>query len=167
MGPKPAFFLPVKLDLQRVRSLIESIVAPLGYELVDVSQLSEAGRWLLRVLIDREGGVTVGDCQRVSREIETPLDVDELVPAACRLEVSSPGLDRPLVKERDFEKYAGREAKIETKDPIDGRRNFKGVLKGMDEGMISITVDGRDFRIPLGGVKKARLVLEGMPKGGK
>jgi ribosome maturation factor RimP len=150
------------VDLQKVRSLVEPVVGQLGYELIDVRFLTDRGRRLLRILVDREGGVSVGDCERVSREIETLLEVEEAVRERYDLEVSSPGFDRPLVKESDFARFAGKNAALKTKEPVvayGGRRNYKGLLKGVEEGVVVMMIDGKEFRIPLGLVERAHLVF--------
>jgi len=146
------------MEIGKVRSLIEPIVSALGVQLVDVRSLTEHGRSVLRVMVDREGGVTVGDCSSVSREIETLLDVEESIRGRYDLEVSSPGLDRPLVTEADFVRYTGKVASIKTQESIEGRRNYKGALQGVVEGNIVMTIDGKEFRIPVGFVEKAHLV---------
>jgi ribosome maturation factor RimP len=131
----------------------------LGYELLELRFLTEQGRQFLRIMIDREGGISVGDCERISREVETLLEVEEVVKGRYDLEVSSPGLDRPLVKESDFVRYAGRNASLKTREPIEGRRNYKGLLKGMEGGTVVMVIDGKEFRIPIGLVEKAHLVF--------
>lgn len=147
------------VDLEKVRSLVSSVVAPLGYELIEVRFLTEMGRGVLRVMIDKESGVTVGDCQRVSRETETLLEVEGVVRDRYLLEVSSPGLDRPLVKEADFVRYAGKTASIKTREPIEGRRNYKGLLKGMEDGKIVMEIDKQEYKVPFELVERARLVF--------
>lgn len=146
------------VDLQKIRTLVEPIVSQLGYELLEARFLTEQGRPLLRISIDREGGIQVGDCQRVSREIETVLEVEEMVGLPYHLEVSSPGFDRPLVKETDFVRYVGKIASIKTREPIDGRRNYKGLLQGVEEGRVLMMIDGKEFKIPVGLIERAHLV---------
>ena len=104
-------------DVAKICFLVEPILNELGYELIDIQHLTEHGRWILRILIDRESGITLGDCQRVSREVETLLDVEEVIGrGSYLLEVSSPGFNRPLVKESDFTRYA--EKRISLKTPL-------------------------------------------------
>ena len=98
------------------------------------------------------------DCERVSRDVSAALDVADIIPHAYRLEVSSPGLDRPLRREQDFRRFAGREAKIRTMDPVDGRRNFSGTLVGAAEGSVEIACEGQSYRVPLALVARAHLV---------
>ncbi|MBI2982575.1 MAG: ribosome maturation factor RimP [Deltaproteobacteria bacterium] len=149
----------MQVDLEKVRGVLEPILTPIGFELVDIRFLSEQGRWVLRVLIDREGGATVGDCSRVSREVETPLEVEGLIPVPYDLEVSTPGLDRPLVKESDYRKFIGREVKIRLENPVENQRNFKGILEGIEGGSVSIQSEGRSRQLPFREIKRARLVF--------
>src|SRR5688500_2588802 len=117
---------------------LEAIAAPVckahGVEIVDCSFGREPGGAVVRVLIDRAGaGVSLADCQNVSRDLSTALDVEgQDIPGPYRLEVSSPGLDRPLVKKHDFEKFAGKEIKLQTRIPVGDRRNFRGTLLGVE-----------------------------------
>lgn len=145
----------------QVRELIEPILQQKGIELVDVEYKMEHGRWVLRFFIDKSEGITVDDCGDVSTEIGTILDIKEIVPQAYNLEVSSPGLDRPLVKEKDFIKYAGRKVKIKTKLPIVGRRNFTAVLEGFKEGKVFIAdSEGKRWEIPFEAIERARLEIQ-------
>ena len=144
---------------------VESILGPLldaeGLSLVDVEYTREHGGWVLRVFIDKEGNVTLDDCARVSREFGQLLDVEDVIPTTYYLEVSSPGLDRPLKKEEDFVKYSGRKVRIKTKDQILGRRNFKGDLIGYTEGKVMVRVEGSEvFAIPLSSILKANLEVD-------
>jgi ribosome maturation factor RimP len=144
---------------------VESILGPLldaeGLSLVDIEYKREQGGWILRVFIDKEGNVTLDDCARVSREFGQLLDVEDIIPTSYHLEVSSPGLDRPLKKEADFVKYSGRRVRIKTKEPVSGRRNFKGALLGCTEGKVKVKVEGSEiFTIPLSSILKANLEIE-------
>lgn len=145
-------------DLQRIRTLVEPVLSSLGFELVDVRLGTDFGRQVLRIFIDREGGVTVGDCQKASQEMNTLLDVEEVVRERYFLEVSSPGLDRPLVKPADFVRYTGKEAVLKTSEPLEGRRNYKGLLKGMEGEEVLIVIDGQEFKVPIRLIEKANLV---------
>ncbi len=151
-------FFVMQVDLSRIRVIVEPILGALGFELVDLRFLTEHGRRILRLFVDREGGISVGDCQRVSREIETVLEVEGVVRERYDLEVSSPGLDRPLTKEEDFRRFIGRQAFLKTREAIEGRRHYKGVLKGLEEGNVVMEIDKKDYRIPLGLVERAHLV---------
>ncbi len=145
----------------RVRALAEMFLSSLGMELVDVGYASEHGRRILRLFIDRPGGVTIDDCANVSRELGTILDVEDVMPERYVLEVSSPGLDRPLKKEKEFIRFAGKKARIRTKAPINGQRNFLAVIKGCEGGLLRIEdADGRSFALSLSDIEKASLVME-------
>ena len=130
----------------------------LGCELVAIELFPKGGGQMLRVYIDKEGGVTVDDCERVSHQISGLLDVEEAVEGSYVLEVSSPGLDRPLVSERDFERFRGHDVRLRTDRAIEGQRNFRGLLHGMRDGRVVIEADGREIILPFERIEKARLV---------
>jgi ribosome maturation factor RimP len=147
--------------VQKAEAILEPLLKAEGLSLVDIAYQWERGGWVLRVLIDRKQGVSLDDCARVSREFGQLLDVEDIIPHAYRLEVSSPGLDRPLKNEADFVNYTGRRVRIKTKDPVSGRRNFKGDLLGCTEGKVMVKVDGSEvFTIPVSSILKANLELE-------
>jgi ribosome maturation factor RimP len=138
---------------------IEQAVTGLGYELVDFETTPRAR--LLRVFIDRPEGITVDDCAAVSNHLTRLFTVENI--DYDRLEVSSPGLDRPLKKAADFERFAGQEAQVRMRLPIAGRRNFSGVLLGVRDGeemlvLLQGETGGQPFELPLAQVDKARLV---------
>jgi ribosome maturation factor RimP len=142
------------LSLEKV---VEPAVAGLGYELVDV-QASNGGR-MLRLLIDKPGGISVDDCATVSRHLTRVLAVEGI--DYERLEVSSPGLDRPLRKGADFARFAGRKAEVRMRTPdATGRRRFVGVLRGAEAGRVEIELDGQTVALELDGIERARLVPE-------
>ncbi len=133
---------------------MESTLAGLGYELVD---LERSGKGLfLCIFIDKPGGVNVDDCAAVSHHVTRWLAVENI--DYDRLEVSSPGLDRLLKKERDFVRFTGQKARIRLRIPVDGQRNFVGVLREAGAGKVQIEVDGRMLSLDLGNLEKARLV---------
>jgi len=139
------------MDLQ---ALLESTLAGLGYELVD---LERSGKGLfLRVFIDKLGGINVEDCAAVSQHLTRLLAVENI--NYDRLEVSSPGLDRLLKKERDFVRFTGKKARIRLRIPVDGQRNFVGVLRETSAGKVQLEVDGKVLSLDLGNLDKARLV---------
>jgi ribosome maturation factor RimP len=144
----------------RLRGLIEPAVRMLGYDLVAIEQFSQGGGQTLRIYIDKEGGVTLDDCERVSHQVSGVLDVEDAIEGRYVLEVSSPGLDRPLSAAKDFERFSGRQVKLRTYAPVDGQRNFKGLLQGVVDGRVLIEVDGRRISLPLDGIEKARLIPE-------
>lgn len=146
---------------ERIGALVAPVAVSLGLELVDVEFTSEHGRRVLRIYIDKPGGVTVDDCERVSKELGTILDVDDPIPQSYNLEVSSPGLDRPLKTEKDFTRFTGKRARIKTREPIDGRRNFKAVIESAGGGEIKVTdFDGKVFMIAISNIDKAKLEIE-------
>ena len=147
--------------IEGVRALAEPILMDRGLELVAVEFQRESRGWILRVYMDRAGGVTLEDCQKVSEELGDHLDVADIIEFPYHLEVSSPGLDRPLTREADFIGFAGKPARIVTHDPIDGQRNFRGRLGGLADGaVLLILADGRQVQIPRGLIAKARLEIE-------
>ena len=145
---------------ERVRAVIHPIVLNEGMEVVDIEYRRESGGWVLRLILDKEGGVTLDDCTRVSREVGRSLDVEDVIQTAYTLEVSSPGLTRPLKTDKDFMKYLHRLVKVRTVDPIQNRRQFKGKLLGVSENGVQIEVDGGVFQIPLSNVAKANLEID-------
>ncbi|MGM0563774.1 MAG: ribosome maturation factor RimP [Pseudomonadota bacterium] len=143
---------------RREWKLIEPVVNDLGYELVGVDYRSNTSPALLRVYIDREEGVSIDDCARISHQVGAVLDVEDPIQGAYRLEVSSPGLDRPLFRESDFVKYRGHMAKVKLSIPYEGRRNFKGQLNGVEDSMVLLIVDSEEFLLPYEQIERANLV---------
>lgn len=145
--------------VESVREVVEPIIEELGLELVEVTYGNEQGRWILRLTIDGPDGIGHEECQRVSEAVDGPLDEADPVPGSYYLEVSSPGLDRPLVKPEHFVRFAGNKVRIRTQVPIDGRRNWTGQLKGLDGDKVLIAVDGGpETALPLDQIARARLV---------
>ncbi|WP_072369383.1 ribosome maturation factor RimP [Hyphomicrobium sp. NDB2Meth4] len=148
----------------RVAELIEPALSDRGFRLVRVV-VSGGDNATLQIMAERtDGTMTIEDCETISKEVSPLLDVHDPIVGAYRLEVSSPGLDRPLVRPSDFEDWAGHEAKIEVKELIDGRRRFRGILEGFEDGEVRIEVDlgaaGKNvIGIPVDLVGEARLVL--------
>src|SRR5688572_19583638 len=144
------------VDKERLFELLEPALAAMGFELVDLdAHLGRRG--LLRLYIDREGGVTLDDCQRVSEQIGAVLDVEDPLPGSYVLEVSSPGFDRRLRKLAHFERFRGEHAKIELRDARDGRRRFTGRLVGVEGSEVLLEVDGELTRLPFDDIEAARL----------
>lgn len=143
-----------------LESLLEPEITRMGYELVDL-EMHIAGRGsVLRVFIDAPDGVTVDDCADVSRRVSALLDVEDPIPGEYNLEVSSPGLDRPLRRDSHFVKYAGSEIRVRMQKGFVGRRRVKGRLVGLENDEIVIVADGEEVRLPRGKVESARLVPE-------
>jgi ribosome maturation factor RimP len=148
-----------------VAGLVEPVLESLGFRLVRVEVSGRDGK-TVQIMAERaDGSMTIEDCETVSREISPILDVSEVLSESYRLEVSSPGIDRPLVRPSDFEHWAGHEAKIELKEPIEGRRRFRGRLEGFEDGEIRMLVDlgetggQKVIGLAIGLVSSARLVL--------
>jgi ribosome maturation factor RimP len=143
--------------------IIEPVCTDSGFELVDLRYQRENNGWVLRVFIDRESEpIGFDDCEQVSRELSAVLDVEDPVPTAYSLEVSSPGVERPLRTASHFRRFAGQVAKVALELGVDGRRNFKGVVEGFDDEhqTILMQVDGEQFSLPLSDLRAARLVVD-------
>jgi ribosome maturation factor RimP len=166
----PAFFLKRLLKIlketmpkeivDRVSAIADPILSNEGMGLVELEYRRESKGWVLRLYIDKEGGVTLDDCTRISQEVGRSLDVENFISTPYTLEVSSPGLARPLKKEKDFMKYRNHMIKVKTIDPIENRRQFKGKLLGITENRIEIAMDGGVFQILLSNVAKANLEID-------
>lgn len=127
-------------------------------ELVHLEMRREPGGLIVRLFIDKEGGVTLDDCAHLSRQLSARLDAEDPIEGRYTLEVSSPGLDRPLSRDRDFERFTGRRVKVTTESPIDGQRNFIGRLEGLSDGTLRLALeDGREARIPRDRISRANL----------
>ncbi len=146
--------------LEKLNLLLESVIQDLGYELLDIEYLMERGRWVLRIYIDKEGGVSLNDCVLVTKEISPILDVEDPIENSYVLEVSSPGLNRPLTKEKHFLWAIGKKVKIRTEEPVEGRKNFTGLLEDYKDGTAYVNVDGKLFSLSFENIEKANLVYE-------
>jgi ribosome maturation factor RimP len=154
--------------IERVRAIADRVAASYGLEIFDVQFRREASGMVLRVRIDRPGpaataedSVSVDDCATISRDLSAILDVDDVVPTAYVLEVSSPGLDRPLTRAGDYERFAGRRAKLVMTQPVDGQGYFKGRLRGVEKGNVLIEAeDKRTHRVPLDLISRANLEVD-------
>lgn len=132
---------------QKAEALAEPIISSFGFELVDVEYVKEAGSWYLRLYIDKEGGITIDDCEAVSRLFSDKLDEEDFIDDAYIMEVSSPGLGRPLKKEKDFKRSLGKEVEIRTYRPIDKQKEFFGILSAYDETHVTIALDDQETRV--------------------
>jgi len=137
--------------------LLEPTILRLGFELADL-ELQLGGGGVVRVFIDKEGGIDIDDCEAVSRQVSAILDVEDPLPGNYTLEVSSPGLDRTLTKPSHFGRYRGEDIRVKLHFPLHGRRNFHGALKSADDEKIEVEVDGQSFSLPLTTIESARLV---------
>jgi ribosome maturation factor RimP len=144
----------------KVQALVEPVVSSLGYELVGVEFLMQGRSGLLRVYIDAEDGITLDDCQRVSHQLSGVLDVEDIIKGQYQLEISSPGLDRPLFTKEHFERFTGHMAKLKLTVPLNGQRKFRGTLKGVENDQLKLDVDGEEILLPLNTVDKANLIPE-------
>jgi len=149
---------------EKIMGLVEPVVESERVELVDVECLKGPTRWMVRIYIDKEGGVTLDDCAMISGEVGDLLDIHETPPGPYDLEISSPGLDRPLVRDRDFVRYEGHAVRIRVSEKIEGKRNFKGRLvefvESEGEKSLVIDVEGKMYTIPRSMVVKANLEYE-------
>lgn len=183
------FFRPMSRNPlhQRLMTIIEPVCNAAGYELVELRFVLEQGGWVLRVCVDLplitasadidpaevpSDRVDLEDCENLSRELSAVLDVDDPIPQAYSLEVSSPGIDRPLRTAEHFAHFAGSEAKIQLDPPLHTesgeRRNFRGILRGVTDGRVLIDVDGHTFALPIADIDHAKLVpdWDAVMKGG-
>ncbi len=143
----------------RAEELIRGIVESEGLELVHVTYLDKGAASVLRIYIDKSSGVNLADCQKISRHVGVLLDVEDLIPHRYTLEVSSPGIERPLFSAADFERFAGREVRVVSREKVNDRRNFMGILVGLSEdGIVEIDCGGERVQLPYDQIKKANLV---------
>jgi ribosome maturation factor RimP len=148
------------MKLEKIREAAERVAGATGLDVLDVEWKVGRQRFL-RIVLDKPGGVSHGDCERVSHELGVILDVEELIPGSGYvLEVSSPGLDRKLVQPAEFARFTGRRAKISLSQPVEDRSFFEGRLAGFADGMVQLEVDGRVLALPFDWVRKAQLVVE-------
>lgn len=148
--------------MARIREMAEILLGESGLELVDQEFRREGRGWVLRLFIDKPGGVSLDDCAAVSRELGDQIDVEDLIPSSYTLEVSSPGLDRPLKKEEDFLKQIGKMIELSTSAPLDGQSFFRGKMMDYQKGGLLLLADKKKiWEIPVSLIAKARLVFEG------
>jgi ribosome maturation factor RimP len=161
------------VDLGRVRAALGPVLSAHGVQLVEIEWLTERAGWTLRITIEREGGsatdlsggVTLEDCAEVSRDASAVLDVEDLIPQRYHLEVSSPGLDRPLRTAAEFARFSGMTAKVKLAKPApDGQKLLRGTLAEAPAGTVAVMVDGKRIEAPLADVVEARLVFELAPQ---
>lgn len=161
VGRWPTFYLVIEMrqDFQMLRRIVAATVEAMGYELVGVEFHPRSSNALLRVYIDGENGITLDDCQRVSHQLSGVLDVEDPIAGPYTLEISSPGLDRPLFEAKHFVRFAGAVVRIQLREPLDGRRKLVGHLLGMrGDDVVIAGSDGQEWEVPLEGIEKARLV---------
>lgn len=148
----------------KVAAVVEEISAPvikeLGLELVDVEFAKEGGRWILRVYIDKPGGISHSDCEAVSKRLDTLLDEKDPIPQSYYLEVSSPGIERPLKKLKDFQRFRGHMVRVTTFTPLEGRKKFTGRLGEATQTSVVIEEEGGSTAVPMDQIASARLFVE-------
>ncbi|MBF0224701.1 MAG: ribosome maturation factor RimP [Desulfobacterales bacterium] len=145
--------------VEKIKAIIHTLFEDKAIELVDVEYFSGPHGVILRLYIDKEGGVTLDDCSNISHQISDLLDIYWEYDGRYMLEVSSPGIDRPLVQKNDFQKYKGSQVKIKVKEPISGQKNFKGVLIGIFGDIVKIQIEGKVVNIPYNEIIKAKLSI--------
>jgi ribosome maturation factor RimP len=147
-----------EIEQEAINIVINRVVAREALELVHWELLGVPGRLLLRIYIDKPGGVTLGDCETISKEVGLVLDVEDLIPSRYTLEVSSPGLERRLYKPEDYKRFAGNTIKVKLSEPVEGRRSFRGKLEGIVENTVQMDCGslGR-FEIPYDNIVKANI----------
>src|SRR5215510_1060146 len=149
------------VEWDRIRRLIEEVVESQGYELVEAELKGAGNNSVLRIFIDKPAGISHRDCELVSEQVGTVLDVEDLIPSSYTLEVSSPGLDRKLVKESDYTRFAGKLARIQTRIPLNQQKVFRGRLLGVHDGKVRLELPkGNVLEIPLDVVEEARLEFD-------
>jgi ribosome maturation factor RimP len=153
--------------IEAVNAVAERVTGSRGFELVDVEAKRDRDGFVVRLYVDKEGGVSLDDLQTVSEEVSAILDAEDPIESPYTLEVSSPGLDRPLKREDDYRRFVGRLARLSSYEPVDGRRHWAGRLMGLEDGVVAVRLEaegGAECRIPLAKVAHARLEVE-FPKG--
>jgi ribosome maturation factor RimP len=148
----------VKNSVNQVAQLVSPTVEALGLQLWGIEHTSQGKYSVLRIFIERETGVTIEDCEQVSRQVSAILDVEDPIAGEYTLEVSSPGTDRLLFTVEQFQQYCGEEVDIRMRSPLDGRRKFKGILQDVVNGIVQIEVDGSSFELPHEEIEKANIV---------
>src|ERR1035437_378007 len=146
----------------KIEEIAQRVAQPEGLEVVEVEVKGGGNQRFIRISIDKAAGVTHGDCELVSQQVGTILDVENVVPGGrYTLEVSSPGVERKLFKPANYQRFQGKKARIAPREPRDGRRNWEGTLAGLDEGSISLETEaGTTIRFPLDAIQKANLKFE-------
>ena len=143
---------------QALQELLEPVVTGLGYELVGVEYMPQGRHSVVRVFIDSDNGIKVEDCEQVSRQVSAVLDVEDPIHGQYTLEVSSPGLDRPLFTAEHFSRYIGEVSSIRMKAPVNGRRKFQGVIKTVEDQVITLAMDDGEIKLSVDDMDKANLV---------
>ncbi|HEJ1129920.1 ribosome maturation factor RimP [Pseudomonas aeruginosa] len=144
--------------LEQLQALLAPVVEALGYECWGVEFISQGRHSVLRVYIGRPEGILIDDCEAVSRQVSGILDVEDPISGEYTLEVSSPGMDRPLFTLEQFAKHAGEQVKIRLRSPYEGRRNYQGILRGVEEQDVVVLVDDHEYLLPIDSIDKANII---------
>jgi len=145
----------------RICELAEQVAGPMGMEIVLVEVRGEGKNAVVRTFIDQSSGISLDDCERFSKRFSVLLDVEDCIPFSYTLEVSSPGINRPLVKESDFQRFSGKNARVRTRFSIEGQKNFKGKIVGVTEGRLELEVaPGKKIELLLADIEKASLIAD-------
>ncbi len=144
--------------LEQLQAILAPVVESLGYQCWGIEFISQGRHSLLRVYIDHANGILVDDCETVSRQVSAVLDVEDPISSEYTLEVSSPGVDRPLFTLEQFAAHAGEQVTIKLRTPFDGRRNFQGLLRGVEEQDVVVLVEEHEFLLPIDAIDKANII---------
>ncbi|BAP43451.1 ribosome maturation factor RimP [Pseudomonas sp. 21LCFQ02] len=144
--------------LEQLQAMLAPVVEALGYTCWGIEFVSQGRHSMLRIFIDKEGGVLVEDCEIVSRQVSGILDVEDPISSEYTLEVSSPGMDRPLFTLEQFALHTGNQVKIKLRSPYEGRRNFQGLLRGVEEQDVVVQVDDHEYLLPIDMIDKANII---------
>jgi len=151
--------------IAKARELAEPIINEQNLELVDIQYIRESRGWVLRIIIDKENGVTLNECTKISREVGYILEIKDIIAYPYHLEVSSPGLERPLKTPKDFAKCLGKKVNIITSEPLNGQKKFRGTLKSIKDSNVRLDIGGKCWRIPLEIIDQAKSIYEFPKKG--
>lgn len=144
--------------IEQLQTLLTPVIESLGYQCWGIEFISQGKHSLLRVYIDHANGIGVEDCEKVSRQVSAVMDVEDPIPYEYTLEVSSPGMDRPLFALEQYESYLGEQVKIKLRSAFEGRRNFEGILQGVEDAQIILRIDEEEYLLPLELIEKANIV---------
>ncbi|GGM28572.1 ribosome maturation factor RimP [Pseudomonas asuensis] len=144
--------------LEQLQAMLAPVIEALGYECWGIEYISQGRHSLLRVYIDHSNGILVEDCEKVSRQVSGILDVEDPIPGEYTLEVSSPGMDRPLFTLEQFSAFVGEQVKIRLRSPYEGRRNFQGLLRGVEDQDVVVQVDNHEYLLPIEMIDKANVI---------
>ncbi len=144
--------------LEQLQAMLAPVVEALGYQCWGVEFISQGRHSVLRIYIDHANGILVDDCEKVSRQVSGVLDVEDPISGEYTLEVSSPGMDRPLFTLEQFAAHAGEQVKIRLRSPYEGRRNFQGILRGVEDQDVIVLVDEHEYLLPVDSIDKANII---------